>query len=96
LGAYNVGEQRGDHYLQATGGYLYRAGRLPDFLGGPLFLGSWIETGSAFDEWDDADGTVHASVGVILDSLLGPVFAGYSTSFTGQRRFYFGIGQIFR
>jgi NTE family protein len=96
LGAFNVGEQRGDHYLQVSGGYLHQAARLPDFLGGAVFLGAWLETGAAFNEWDDADGTVHTSVGVILDSLLGPVFAGYSTSFTGQRRFYFGIGEIFR
>jgi NTE family protein len=96
LGAFSVGEQRGDHYVQGAGGYLHRAGRLPDFLGGPVFLGAWLETGSAFDAWDTADGTVHTTVGVILDSLLGPVFASYSTSFSGQRRFYFGIGQIFR
>jgi NTE family protein len=96
LGAFGVGEQRGDHFLQLTGGYLRRFGRLPDFLGGPVFVGGWVETGSAFDEWADAEGTVHTSIGVILDSLLGPVFASYSTSFTGQRRFYFGIGQIFR
>jgi NTE family protein len=75
---------------------LRRFGRLPDFLGGPVFVGGWVETGSAFDDWADAEGTVHTSIGVILDSLLGPVFASYSTSFTGQRRFYFGIGQIFR
>jgi outer membrane protein assembly factor BamA len=96
LGGFSVGEQRGDHFVELTGGYLQQASRLPDFLGGPIFLGAWLETGSAFDQWDDAEGAVHTSVGVVLDSLVGPVFAGYSTSFTGQRRVYFGIGQIFR
>ena len=35
LGAYNAGELRGPHYYIATGGYLRRIGRLPDFIGGP-------------------------------------------------------------
>jgi NTE family protein len=75
LGAYNVGEQRGDHYLLATGGYLRRVMRLPDFLGGDIFLGGWLDNGAAFDEWNDANWATHVSVGVVADTLLGPAFA---------------------
>lgn len=95
LGAFNVGERRGDHYVLATGGYLYRIARLPDFLGGPVFLGGWLETGKAYNHWSEVETSVHASVGVVLDSLLGPVFAGTSVGFDNRWRFYLGIGQIF-
>ena len=83
LGAYNVGEQRGDHYLLATGGYLRQVMRLPDFLGGPVFVGGWLDNGAAFDAWKDANWATQASVGVIVDTLLGPAFVATSV---GVRR----------
>ena len=95
LGAYNVGEQRGDHYLLATGGYLRQAMRLPDFLGGPVFLGGWLDNGAAFDEWHDANWASQVSLGVIADTLLGPAFAATSAGFDGRWRFYIGLGHIF-
>lgn len=94
LGAYNVGEQRGDHYLLATGGYLRQVMRLPDFLGGPIFAGGWLDNGAAFDEWNDANWATQASVGVVADTLLGPAFVGTSAGFDGRWRFYFGIGRF--
>ena len=54
LGAYNLGELKGDHYYLATVGYLHQLGRLPDFLGGPIFVGGWLENGDAFDDFNKA------------------------------------------
>ena len=73
LGAYSAGELRGDHYYAATGGYLRQVGRLPDFMGGPVFAGAWLENGDAFNDWTDATWRTNASAGVIMDTLLGPV-----------------------
>jgi NTE family protein len=95
LGAYNTGEQRGDHYLLATGDYLRRVMRLPDFLGGPVYVGGWLENGAAFDAWTRADWATQASAGLIVDTLLGPAFAGASAGFDGRWRAYFGIGRLF-
>jgi NTE family protein len=95
LGAFNIGEQRGDHYLLATGGYLHQVMRLPDFLGGPVFFGGWLDSGAAYDTWKDVDYAVHASGGVIADTLLGPIFVATSAGFDGDWRVYFGIGRIF-
>jgi NTE family protein len=95
LGAFNVGEQRGDHYLLATGGYLRQVMRLPDFLGSDIFLGGWLDNGAAFDEWRDANWATQASVGVIADTLLGPAFAATSAGFDGRWRFYIGLGHVF-
>ncbi|HET9264133.1 MAG TPA: hypothetical protein VFO14_13870 [Vicinamibacterales bacterium] len=62
--------------------------RLPDFVGGPLFLGSWIEGGSAFDEWEHLTWSTNLSLGVIADTIIGPVFGGFSFGFEGGTRFY--------
>ena len=95
LGALDNGEVRGDHYYVLTGGYLRQFGRLPDFMGGPLFAGAWVETGNAFDsgvrEWPRAN----VSGGLVMDTLIGPVIVAGSAGFDGAWRTYIGIGRIF-
>ena len=96
LGAYSAGELRGPHYYIATGGYLRQIGRLPDFMGGPIFAGGWLENGDAFDEWSLAGWRTNGGVGLILDTLVGPVVIAGSWGFDGRWRTYFGVGRTFR
>ena len=96
LGAYRSGELRGSHYYLATAGYLRQVSRLPDFLGGPIFAGAWLENGDAFEDWDNATWRTNASAGVIMDTLIGPVMIAGSAGFDGRWRTYIGIGRIFR
>jgi NTE family protein len=97
LGAYNLGEIRGDHYLQLTLGYLRGIGRLPDFVGGPIMAGGWFENGSAFDDWDTAELKTNVGVGLIADTLFGPAILGTSVSVNdGSWRYYVGLGRVFR
>jgi NTE family protein len=96
LSALDIGEQRGDNFLLATGGYLRQIARLPDFLGSAVLAGGWIENGSAFDDWASRDFQTNVSGGMIADTLIGPVFVSIGAGFDGSKRFYIGIGQIFR
>ena len=96
LSAYDAGEVRGPHYYIATAGYLRQIGRLPDFMGGPVFAGGWLENGDAFDAWEHAGWRTHAGVGVVMDTLVGPVLVAGSWSFDGRWRTYLGVGRIFR
>ena len=96
LDAFNVGERRGDHYGVLTVGYLRQMGRLPDFLGGPIFIGSWLENGSAFNSDEDADFNTQAAVGVVVDSLVGPLVGGTSVGLDGGWRAFIAIGRMFR
>ena len=95
LGAYGTGEFRGDHYAVVTAGYLRAVGRLPDFLGGSVYLGGWVENGSAFDEINDAKFLTNVSVGAVGDTLIGPVLLASSFDFNGAWRYYVGIGRLF-
>jgi NTE family protein len=95
LAAYDLGELRGNHYAVLTGGYLRGVSRLPDFLGGPIFLGGWVENGSAFDRAADAKLYTNISTGAILDTLVGPMVLGASFSLDGRQRYYLGIGRVF-
>jgi NTE family protein len=96
LGAYAFGELRGAHYYVATGGYLRQVARLPDFLGGPVFMGGWLENGDAFASWSDARWRTNGSVGVVADTLFGPVIVAGSSGFDGRWRTYLGVGRLFR
>jgi NTE family protein len=96
LGAYDAGELRGAHYYVATGGYLRRVGRLPDFIGGPVFAGGWLENGDAFDQWRLAGWRSTGGAGLVMDTIVGPVVLAGSWSFDGRWRMYFGVGRTFR
>ena len=96
LGAYSAGELRGAHYYVASGGYLRRVGRLPDFMGGPVFAGGWLENADAFDDWQNASWRTNGSVGIVMDTLVGPVMLAGSWGFDGRWRTYLGVGRIFR
>ena len=96
LGAYDAGELRGAGYYVATGGYLRQVARLPDFMGGPVFAGAWLENGDAFDKWSLASWRTNGGAGVVMDTLVGPVLLAGSWSFDGRWRTYVAVGRVFR
>lgn len=96
LGSFNNDQLRGDNYMLFGGGYLRGIGRMPDVLGGSIFLGAWIEAGSVFDDWDIQDWKSDITGGAILETLLGPVFLGGSVGFQGGGRFYISLGPFFK
>lgn len=97
LGSYNNGSLRGDNYVVASGGLLREWFRLPDVLGGNTYVGGWLEQGSAFDHWKDAEYKASASTGVVAETLFGPLFVGYSQSLTESGgRFYLALGPFLR
>jgi NTE family protein len=94
LGAFDIGERRGDNYFAISGGYLREVGRLPDFLGGSIFGGAWLENGSAFDA-RDVELSTHLGIGLIVETAIGPALVGTSIGFDGNYRVYFAVGRLF-
>jgi NTE family protein len=96
LDAFAVGEERGDHYAVLTLGGFRTVGRLPDFVGGPMYIGAWFQNGSVFDTNEDANLRSQLGFGFVADTLVGPVLLGTSVGFDGVWRVTFGVGRIFR
>ena len=97
LGSYNNDELSGDNYLLGVVGVMHEWSRLPDVLGGNIYLGGWLEQGSAFNAWRDAEYKASLSGGVIIETLFGPAFLGYSQSLSdGGGRFYVALGPFLR
>ena len=95
LGALDAGALRGDHYGVVTAGYLHGIARLPDFLGGPVWFGGWLENGSAFNDIDTAKWYTNISSGVLADTIIGPALVAASFDVRGGWRYYIGIGRLF-
>jgi NTE family protein len=97
LGAFNNDQIRGENYVLGVGGLLHEWFRLPDVIGANAYFGGWLEQGSAFNAWNDAEYKAAASVGVVLETILGPAFLGFSQSLTdGNNRFYLALGPFLR
>ena len=96
LDAFGIGERRGDHFGVLTAGYLRRVGRLPDFIGGSVFAGAWLENGAAFNSHEDVDLQTNFGTGIILDTLIGPVLTAVTVGSGGDWRILFGVGKLFR
>jgi NTE family protein len=95
LDAFDVGERLGDHYGVLTLGYLHTFARLPQFFGGSVMAGGWIESGSAWNHDSDAHLEVQGAAAVILETLIGPAVMRYSEGGNHHRRFAIGIGRLF-
>ena len=69
--------------------------RLPDFLGGTVWFGGWLENGSAFNDIDTAKWQTNVSTGVLADTLIGPTLLAASIDVRGGWRYYIGVGRLF-
>jgi NTE family protein len=94
LGAWDLDEFRGNKMLYVSPGYMRKIGRLPDFIGGNLYLAGWVEVGDAFHTFDTANFKVDASGGLLMESPLGPLFVGGSWGEGGQFKFNFALGTL--
>jgi NTE family protein len=96
MSAFRNDELRGAHYGLALAGYLRQLPRPPAWVGGHAYLAAWVEVGSAFASRDTATWRTDVSAGLIVDSLIGPIFAGGSAGRDGHHRLYVALGPLFR
>jgi NTE family protein len=93
LSGFDEDEFRGRNAILAQFGYLRTIGRLPDFVGGPIYVVGLGEVGSAFEKIDQADYHISGTGGLLMESALGPVFLGLAIGDDGSTRFLFSLGR---
>ncbi len=95
LGAYLPQEFLGNHYGYSCLGFRRQFYRLPQLVGGKVYWAGWYEAGSAFN--DPSSVAVHGTfnLGVIAETIAGPLALAGSISPTGQSRVNFSIGRLF-
>ena len=99
LGAYLPQQFLGNHYAYASLGFRREVYRLPQPVGNKIYWGAWYEAGSAFGTTAGDPGPVVVrgtfNLGVIAETIVGPIALAGSVSPTGQSRANFSIGRIF-
>jgi NTE family protein len=99
LGAYLPQEFLGNHYAYSSLGFRRELYRLPQLVGGKIYWGGWYEAGTAFGTAALDPGPIAVrgtfNIGIIADTIVGPVGLAGSVSPTGQSRVNFSIGRVF-
>jgi len=96
LSAYQRGELLGTDYFLAQPGYLYRLLKLNPVIGEAIYATAIYEIGKV---WNAEPGTPNlpndGTVGVIMKTFVGPIYAGYSIGDSGHHAWFFGLGRVF-
>ena len=95
MSAYLKDELLGAHFALAGAGYMRQLPRLPSWVG-QAYAAVWLEGGSAFRSRATAEWHADIAAGLVIDSLVGPVFVGGSLGHDGHRRLYVSLGPLFR
>jgi len=96
LGAFYPGELRGSNAVVANVGYFHELARFAEGAIGRLWFETLVEEGSAFERLSSAKFYTNVTAGFVLESPVGPLFAGASVGLDGRYRIYFSLGPILR
>jgi NTE family protein len=95
LNAYGTNELRTNQYWLARVGYLYELFSLPPLIGHKTYLTSAYEVGQAYRAPGASRLPNDGSLGLVMETLLGPLFVGGSVGDSGHHRVYFSLGRFF-
>jgi NTE family protein len=99
LGAYLPQNFLGNNYAYTSFGFRREFYRLPQLIGKKIYWGGWYEAGSAFGTASRDPGPVVVrgtiNLGIIGETIVGPVALAASVSPTGEARVNFSIGRVF-
>jgi len=95
LGAYLPQEFVGNHYAYSSLGFRREFYHLPQLVGGRIYWGGWYEAGTVFNDLGSVVVRGTFNLGVIAETIVGPIALAGSVSPTGQSRVNFSIRRLF-
>lgn len=95
LGAYLPQEFTGNHYAYSSLGFRREFYQLPQLVGGSIYWGGWYEAGTAFNDPGSVVVRGTFNLGILADTIVGPIALAASVSPTGVSRVNFSIGRLF-
>ena len=93
--AYGQNEVRGNQFYLFRAGYLHSLLTLPPFLGGGLYAVTMYEVGKMYNAPGVSKLPNDGAAGMIMQTVLGPVFVGGSVGDTGHATWFFSLGRVF-
>ena len=95
LNSYGKNELRTDQYWLGRLGYLYELFSLPPLIGRKTYFTSAYEVAHAYNAPGASHLPTDGSVGLVVETLIGPLFIGGSVGDSGHHRIYFSMGRLF-
>jgi len=95
LGAYGRNELRTNQYWMGRLGYVHELFKLPPIVGNKIYFTAAYELAKVYGVPRASRLPTDGSVGIVIETLLGPLGFGGSYGDTGHRRFYFSMGRFF-
>ncbi len=95
LGALGLDEVRGNHFGYTALGYIREIFRTSPPFGTRVHIGAWYEVGKVFESVPPRGYYSNGSLGIVMETPLGPLFLGGSIGEEGRRKLYFKLGRFF-
>jgi NTE family protein len=100
LVAYGTNELLMDKYILFQLGYIREMAKLPPLLGSGVYLLALYEGaqvgGQPSYALNKASGyPTDGAMGIVVNTIFGPVEAAYAYGDTGHRKFFFRVGRLF-
>lgn len=95
LSAYGRNEIFTNQYWLLQTGYMHQITQLPPILGNHVYLFGELELAKAYSVANSQRWPMDGSLGIIVQTLLGPAFIGGSYGDSGHHKFFFQLGRIF-
>ncbi len=100
LVAYGTDELLMDKYLLFQLGYIREMAKLPPLLGSGVYLlalyeGAQVGGQPSYVLNKASSYPTDGAMGIVVDTIFGPVEAAYAYGDTGHRKFFFRIGRLF-
>lgn len=95
LGAYSANEIITNQFFLFQGGYIHQIGKINPLIGGNIYAIGFYEIAKPYGGLTPTALPQDVNGGVIVDTLLGPLFLGGAAGNSGNHKFYFSIGHLF-
>ncbi len=96
LGAYGLNELLTNQYFLVQPAFLYRLRELSPLLKQNVYLLSMYEAGKAYGQPAGTAGVAQdGTIGLLFQTVFGPVFFGGSLGDSDHRKFFFNVGKFF-
>lgn len=93
--AYGSNELRTNDYFLFRLGYEHQIYQLPSLLGKGVFATGAYEIGKVYSAPGASRLPNDFAAGLVMETILGPAFVGYSFGDAGHRKWFFQLGHVF-
>jgi len=96
LNAYSRDQLLGTDYFLGQAGYLHRLIKLNPVIADAIYAGGIYEIGKMYGGNAQTPSLPNdVAVSVIIKTLIGPIFGGFSIGDSDNRKWFFGLGRVF-